>query len=64
MSLKKYPQVGHSKQQKAILKALSGQTGSNAIATLNYCISYISSSSIFTFCQGKNSSKNPSKGKV
>jgi len=62
---KKSPIVGHSKQQKAILKALSGQTYSNAMATLNYCISHISSSAVFTLPQqGKTSSKSYSKGKV
>lgn len=56
-------QLPFTKREKAILKAVNNMPASSAIATLNYCISHISNTSTFTFVD-KNSSKNPSKGKV
>lgn len=66
-TLKPY-NIGLTPTQAAILKLLSGQNSSNAIVTLNYCISYISNSAVFTLHlphqQGKVSSAGLSKGKV
>lgn len=52
-------EVGHTEIQETIFKLLSGQNASQAIANLNYCISYITGASKFTYLD-KSSLESPS----